>query len=216
VSYKLNKTKEKGGRKMTSDCVNVVIVGVGGQGVILMTRILEDAAFLSGHNVMGSELHGMAQRGGQVMSTVRIGDAHSSMIGTGEAHVILGLEPVETYRHLNLASKDTIIITSTNSIYPFTVTSGDEKYPDIKVLLDGLDTCSNKLVKLDLDKLILERMLPNIVRSSIMLGALIGVYPEFPASSEKLKEVINSVPLKYVKENLKAFDLGLEFAKSEK
>ena len=193
----------------------VVIVGVGGQGVILVTRILEDAAFLSGLNVMGSEVHGMAQRGGQVMSTVRIGNVHSSMIGSGEAHVILGLEPVETYRHMNFASTDTTVITSTNSIYPFTVTSGDERYPDLNELLESIDNCTNKLVKLDVEELISKNGLPDIVSSTLMLGALIGAYSDFPVSSEKLKEVIKSVPLRYVKENIKAFELGCEVAKSQ-
>ena len=198
---------------MSKDCTNVVIVGVGGQGIILISRILEDAAFLSGLNVMGSELHGMAQRGGKVMSTIRIGDAHSSMIGSGEADVILGLEPVETYRHLNLASKDTVIITSTNAIYPFTVTSGNEEYPDVEELLQGIGNCTKKPVKLDVEKLLSENDLPSIVSSTIMLGALLGVISDFPVSAEKLKEVIRTVPLKLVEENVRAFDLGYEYAK---
>jgi indolepyruvate ferredoxin oxidoreductase beta subunit len=201
---------------MTSDCVNVVIVGVGGQGVILVTRILEDGAFLSGKNVMGSELHGMAQRGGEVASTVRIGNAHSSMIGSGEAHVILGLEPVETYRNLHFASKDTIIITNINPIYPFTVTSGNEKYPEVKELLEGIDNCTNKLIKMDTKKLISENNFPEVVSSTMMLGALLGAYQDFPASSETIKDVIGSVPLKYVKENLRAYEIGFEFVKSNK
>jgi indolepyruvate ferredoxin oxidoreductase beta subunit len=199
---------------MSKDCVNVVIVGVGGQGIILISRILEDAAFISDLNVMGSELHGMAQRGGQVQSTIRIGDAHSSMIGSGEADVILGLEPVETYRHLNLASKDTIIITSTNAIYPFTVSSGDEEYPEIDELLNGIGNCTKKLVKLDVEKLLSDNDLPNIVSSTIMLGALLGANSDFPVSTEKLKEIIRTVPLKLVEENLRAFKVGFERANS--
>jgi indolepyruvate ferredoxin oxidoreductase beta subunit len=198
---------------MSKDNVNIVMVGVGGQGIVLISRILEDAAFKSHLNVMGSELHGMAQRGGKVMSTIRIGDVHSSLIGSGEADVILGLEPVETYRHLNLASKDTIIVTSINPVYPFTVTSGDEDYPDVKELLSGIGNCSKQLMELDVEKLVSENNLPNIVSSMIMLGACVGAYPEFPVSSEKLKEIINRVPLKYVEENIKAFDLGYKTAK---
>lgn len=201
---------------MSKDCVNVVIVGVGGQGIILITRILEDGAFHSGLNVMGSELHGMAQRGGKVMSSIRIGNVHSSMIGSGEADVIVGLEPVETYRHLNLASKDTIIITSTNAIYPFTVTSGDERYPDLKELLKGIGSCTKRLVKLDVEEMVAENALPNIVSSTIMLGALSGAISDFPVSSEILKEIIRTVPLKVVDENVMAFDLGYKFANSEK
>jgi indolepyruvate ferredoxin oxidoreductase beta subunit len=188
-------------------------VGVGGQGIILLTRILGEAALNSNLNVMESEIHGMAQRGGQVMSTVRIGDVHSPMIGKGEADIILGMEPIETYRHLDLASKNTIIVTSTNSVYPFTVTSGDEEYPDLEELLTNLKTCPKKLIKLDIEKIIVDSGLPNIVSNMIMLGAILGACEDFPISSEKLKETLRqNVPSKYVEENIKAFELGIKKA----
>jgi indolepyruvate ferredoxin oxidoreductase beta subunit len=196
---------------MTKDCSNIVIVGVGGQGIILLTRILGEAAMASNLNVMESEIHGMAQRGGMVTSTIRIGDVNSSMIGKGEADVVLGLEPVETYRHLDMASLDTIIITSENPVYPFTVTSGDEKYPDVEGLLEGIGACSGKLVKMDPEKMAAENSLPNIVSNMIMLGALKGAYSDLPVSAEKLKEAISKfVPSKYVEENVRAFEIGLK------
>lgn len=202
---------------MTKASVNIALVGVGGQGIILLTRILGEAAFKSNLNIMGSELHGMAQRGGQVTSNVRIGDVHSPMIGKGEAHVIMGLEPVETYRHLNLASKNTIIITSTNPIFPFTVTSGGESYPDLDDLLSAIDECPKKLIKLDIEALVSENSLPNIVGNMIMLGALSGTYSDLPLSSEVLKETIKEfVPSKFIEENIKAFELGYEIGNRNK
>ena len=199
---------------MTGDCTNLVIVGVGGQGIILLTRILGEAVLNSDLSVMESEIHGMAQRGGQVMSTIRIGDAHSPMIGKGEAHIILGMEPVETYRHLDLVSRDTTVVTSTNPIYPFTVTSGDEEYPDLEELLSNLSAYPKKLIKLDVEKITLDSGLPNIVSNMIMLGAILGACEDFPISSEKLKETIKqNVPSKYTDENIKAFELGITEAK---
>lgn len=198
---------------MSKDSMNLLLVGVGGQGIIMLTQILGEAAISSNLNVMESEVHGMAQRGGQVMSNIRIGDVHSPMIGKGEADVILGLEPVETYRHLDMASENTIIITSTNPIYSFTITSGEGKYPDLEILLSALGECSKKLVKLDIEKLARENNLPVIVSNIIMLGALSGAYLDLPISTDRLKETIkNYVPRKYVKENIMAFELGFESA----
>jgi indolepyruvate ferredoxin oxidoreductase beta subunit len=194
---------------VTEGCTNIVIVGVGGQGIVLLTRILGEAAMASDLNVMESEIHGMAQRGGMVTSTIRIGDAKSPMIGRGEADVILGLEPVEAYRHLDMASLDTIIITSVNAVYPFTVTSGDEEYPDVDKLIDGVGSCAGKLVKMDAEKIAKDTDLPNIVSNMIMLGAMFGAYPEIPIALEKVKEAIsNSVPSKYLEENIRAFEIG--------
>jgi indolepyruvate ferredoxin oxidoreductase beta subunit len=199
---------------LTEDCTNLVIVGVGGQGIILISRILGEAALNSDLNVMESEIHGMAQRGGQVMSTIRIGDVHSPMIGKGEADIILGIEPVETYRHLDLGSKNMTIVTSTNCVYPFTVTSGDEEYPDLEELLSNLSDYPKKLIKLDVEKIILDSGLPNIVSNMIMLGAILGACEDFPISSEKLKEtIIHNVPSKYMDENIEAFELGIKKAK---
>jgi indolepyruvate ferredoxin oxidoreductase beta subunit len=217
MSHKFHKTSRKGGGEVSQDSVNIALVGVGGQGIIMLTRILGEAAFKSNLNIMGSELHGMAQRGGQVTSNVRFGDVHSPMIGKGEANVILGLEPVETYRHLDMASKDTIIITSTNPIIPFTVTSGGESYPEMDNLLSAMDECPKKLVKLDIEGLISKHHLPNIVGNMIMLGALAGAYSDLPVSSEILKEVIKeNVPSKLIDKNLKAFEIGYEIGNRNK
>ncbi len=199
---------------MTKGCENLVVVGVGGQGIILVSKIVGDAALRSGLDVMISEIHGMAQRGGMVVSTIRIGDAHSPMIGKGEADMILGLEPVETYRHLGFASKRTTIVTNTNPIYPFTVTAGNDTYPDLKGLLNDLKGVGKKLVRLDTEKLAKDAGLPVIVGNIIMLGALAGACETLPLSVEKLKEALQeNVPSRLLDANLTAFDLGFEEAK---
>ncbi|MDR0778762.1 MAG: 2-oxoacid:acceptor oxidoreductase family protein, partial [Methanomassiliicoccaceae archaeon] len=89
----------------------IQIVGVGGQGVLLASMVLGNAAMNAGHNVAMSEVHGMAQRGGSVLSTLRIGnDVISPLASEGEADMILGFEPAETCRNLMLGNKDTIVV----------------------------------------------------------------------------------------------------------
>jgi indolepyruvate ferredoxin oxidoreductase beta subunit len=90
----------------------LVIVAVGGQGNLLASRILGEAALLSGIAVRLSEIHGMAQRGGVVESTLVFGDAESTIISAGEADVIVGFEPSETLRTMNKGNSGTVVITN--------------------------------------------------------------------------------------------------------
>jgi indolepyruvate ferredoxin oxidoreductase beta subunit len=199
---------------MNEGCKNLIVVGVGGQGIILVSRIVGEAALKSGLNVMVSEIHGMAQRGGMVVSMIRIGDAHSPMIGRGEADMILGFEPVETYRNLDMASEKTTIVTSINQIIPPTVIPGEESYPDLEQLLSNLENLGEKLVKLDAENIALSADLPVIVTNLILLGALAGASEDLPVSVDKLKKTIKEkVPLKFIEANIKAFDLGFEEAR---
>lgn len=199
---------------MNDGCKNLVVVGVGGQGIILVSRIIGEAALKSDLNVMISEIHGMAQRGGMVVSTIRIGDVYSPMIGRGEADMILGFEPVETYRYLEMASKKTTIVTSENPVYPFAASVENEEYPDLERLLKNIDEIGKKLVKLDAENLAKKANLPVIVSNIIMLGALAGACEDLPLTIEKLKDALKeNVPQRFVDANIKAFDLGFEEAK---
>jgi indolepyruvate ferredoxin oxidoreductase beta subunit len=194
-------------------CTNLVVVGVGGQGIILVSRIIGEAALKSGLNVMVSEIHGMAQRGGMVVSTIRIGDAHSPMIGRGEADMILGFEPVETYRALEMASEKTTIITSVNQIYPPVVSLEGESYPDLDLLLENLKV-GKRLVTMDAENLAISKGFPVIVTNIILLGALSGACKELPVSADKIKETIReNVPKRFCDDNIRAFDLGFEEAR---
>ena len=100
---------------------DIFIIGVGGQGSLTTSRILGEAALRAGQNVLVGEIHGMAQRGGVVESTVRIGDVYGPTISEGCADVLLGFEPVETVRGLHKASKNTLVIVNTHAIVPATV-----------------------------------------------------------------------------------------------
>ena len=110
--------------------VNIVITGVGGQGVITAANILGKAAVNAGVNVFVSEVHGMAQRGGSVNCTVRLGNVTGPLVASGTADVILSTEPVEALRYISYSNKETKIITDTNTVIPFTVSTGELIHTD--------------------------------------------------------------------------------------
>ncbi|MGD9053693.1 MAG: 2-oxoacid:acceptor oxidoreductase family protein, partial [Desulfobacterales bacterium] len=95
------------------ETTRLIIVAVGGQGNLLASKVLGEAALLADIPVRMSEIHGMAQRGGVVESAVVFGDAESTIISDGEADVLLGFEPSETLRALNKCNADTVVITNT-------------------------------------------------------------------------------------------------------
>ncbi len=113
---------------------NIVIAGVGGQGTLLSSVILGQVALKLGYDVKISEVHGMAQRGGSVVTYVRIGDkgekVYSPIIDPGQADILLGFEQLETLRWLPYAGKDCKIYSNTQQILPMPVITGAAKYPD--------------------------------------------------------------------------------------
>jgi len=111
---------------------DIYLVGVGGQGIITASRIIGDAAISAGKNVLLSETHGMAQRGGSVICTARIGDAYSPLIPDGQADLILSFELLETLRALCKSNKDTLVISSTEKIVPLSVSTQKLRYPTIE------------------------------------------------------------------------------------
>ena len=96
----------------------IVVAGVGGQGSLTASRLLGEAAMEAGHKVTGAEIHGMAQRGGMVTSTIRVGNVYGPIVAEGAAHLILGFEPVETLRAMPLARPDAVVITDVRTIVP--------------------------------------------------------------------------------------------------
>ncbi len=189
---------------------NIVIVGVGGQGILTSAQVIGRAALDKGLDVFMSEVHGMAQRGGVVVTTVKLGEkVHSPLIGDGDADIILGFEPVETYRAINKASKDTWVVTNTAPIVPFTVSTGKQSYPEKDDLFKELEAVTDKFVKLDARKLAMEAGAA-ITQNIVMVGALTatGVLPM--SKEEMLESVRNSVPERFKDINEKAFLKGFE------
>ncbi len=123
--------------KKTAETKSIVIVGVGGQGILLASEILAQAAMLEGYDIKTNEVHGMAQRGGSVMAMVRYGrEVHSPLVARRSAHILGSLEKVEALRYADYIRQDGLAVVSSQAIMPVTVSSGAARYPeDAKELL---------------------------------------------------------------------------------
>ena len=193
------------------DTRKILFTGVGGQGTLLASRLLGEAAMAAGMDVRVSEVHGMAQRGGVVESTVMLGGLKSPIISQGEADILVSFEPLETIRALNRCSKNSAIVTNTKPIVPFTVKLGQAEYPDVDHWLDFMQSNYRRVCALDADELAREAGTSKAV-NVVLLGVLIGL-GELPITRQMMEETIRSqVKPKFVDANLKALDLGLSNA----
>lgn len=191
--------------------INILLTGVGGQGVITAANILGKAAVKAGINVFVSEVHGMAQRGGSVNCTVRLGNVSGPLIPKGSANALLSMEPSEALRYINYTNKKTKIITDIIPVIPFTIATGDEKYPELEKIFTELKIYG-ELYKIDAVKIAKEAG-AEITKNVVMLGALAGTNilpfkPDF-----LLDAILESVPRKYKDINKKAFELGFKSIK---
>lgn len=195
-----------------SSKTSLVLTGVGGQGVITAANILSKATINADMNVYASEVHGMAQRGGSVICTVRIGDIFGPLIASGNADAIISTEPIEALRYIRYASKKTKVITDTNPVIPPTVSVGDEKYPSLEDVFKEISSRA-KLYKIDALKIAKDSG-AIITKNIVMLGAL-AASDILPFKSNILLETIfDNVPQKYRRINEKAFNGGIESIKS--
>jgi len=187
---------------------NVLIVGVGGQGVLLASRVIGETAMRSGHQVVMSEVHGMAQRGGSVSAVVRFGEGVlSPLIPKAGADLIIGFEPSETYRALPYAKQGTLVVTDVSRIVPMTVTSGNESYPEVGTLLSAMAKADLKVVSLDATKLA-EEAGARVTVNSVLIGA-VSALDSFPLQEEVLRSTLMSnVPSKSRDVNERAYALG--------
>jgi indolepyruvate ferredoxin oxidoreductase beta subunit len=193
------------------DKINIVLTGVGGQGVITAANLLGKAAVAAGVNVFVSEVHGMAQRGGSVNCTVRMGNVSGPLVPSGTADVILSTEPVEALRYIHFSNKKTKIITDVTPIIPFTVATGDEKYPPVEKIFEELRKYA-ELYTVDATKLATDAG-AIVTKNVVMLGALAGadILPFKP--DVLLNVILENVPEKYKQINQKAFELGVKSIK---
>jgi len=190
----------------------LVLVGVGGQGNILASRLVGEACVAAGIPAVVSEIHGMAQRGGIVETDVVIGDATSPIVSGGEADVLIGFEPSETLRALNKCNENTVVITNVKPLPPFTVAIGQGTYPDIDEALALIKARVRSLISLNGDELA-EKAGNLLSLNMVMLGALIGS-GVIPLEEGALKEAIaKSTKQAFLESNLKAFDLGVSAAR---
>lgn len=191
----------------------LILVAVGGQGNLLASRVIGESALIADVPVRMSEIHGMAQRGGVVESSIVFGDAQSTIISDGEADVLVGFEPSETLRALNKCHPKTVVISNLAPLSPFTVTTGSGIYPDLDVLQSLIRSKTAKLIAFNAESV--ARDAGNILSvNMVLLGALIQT-GKIPLTKKIVKEAIRTKTKKdFVEYNLKAFELGFSTANS--
>ena len=182
---------------------NIMIVGVGGQGTLLASRILGNTAIEKGYDVKVSEVHGMSQRGGSVVTYVKYGEkVNSPIIDKGEADIILAFERLEAIRALPYLKKGGTIVVNDREILPMPVITGATTYPN--GIIDELKKVAN-VVSLDALSLSVEAGSPKAV-NVVLIGVLAK---SLEIDKETIVNVIKkTVPEKFLQLNLKAFELG--------
>jgi indolepyruvate ferredoxin oxidoreductase beta subunit len=187
-----------------NNTTSVVLVGVGGQGILLASEIVARAAMYAGFDVKTNEVHGMAQRGGSVIAQIRYGkEVNSPLVALGSSRVLGSFEEVEALRWAHYLAPDGLAVVSTSQVIPVTVSSGSAQYPS-----DGearLKKVFKKLVYLDAAEM--ARQMGDIrMANSIVLGAMSnGLELSLDAWTQAIK---TSVKPKFVDANLKAFEAG--------
>ena len=183
---------------------NILIVGVGGQGTLLASKLMGKCFLQEGYDVKVSEVHGMSQRGGSVVTYVRYGEkVYSPVIEKGEADIIISFEQLESARWLPWLKKDGVLISSTQKIDPMPVIMGKAEYPEN--ILGKIADKGVKLVSVDALEKALEAGTSKCA-NIVLLGAAtkyLGI------DKDMWIDIIRStVPPKTVETNLKAFELG--------
>ncbi len=189
----------------------VQIVGVGGQGVLLASMVIGNAAMKKGFDVAMSEVHGMAQRGGSVLSTVRFGDdIISPLESIGGADLLMGFEPAETCRNLKLCNKDTAILMNLNPVLPSAVAAGFDTYPDVDDIVEAVKSITSNLITIDATELAVKAG-KAVTANAVIIGA-VAAAKGFPIEKEVLLEtLLETVPKKFADINRKAFELGFDY-----
>ena len=185
---------------------SVMIVGVGGQGTLLASRLLGAAMTAKGFDVKVSEVHGMSQRGGSVVTYVRYGEkVYSPIIEEGEADIVLAFEQLEAARYLPYLKKGGAVVVNTQKMDPMPVVTGAAKYPE-----GVLDAIAAKGVQvLAVDALSLAEQAGSVKAVNVVLiGAMAKSLQQDPEAW--LQAIEETVPAKFLEMNRKAFQLGFD------
>lgn len=184
---------------------NIMIVGVGGQGTLLTSRILGGIIQAAGYDVKLSEVHGMAQRGGSVVTYVRYGDkVYEPIVEEGQADVLIAFEKLEAMRYAHYLKKNGVMIVNDQRMDPMTVLTGAAEYP-----ADVLGTLKKAYHVVSIDAMEEAKKLGN---SRVFNTIIIGVAAKSMDFEEEqwLQVIENTVPAKTVAINQKAFKVGFE------
>lgn len=195
---------------------NIVLAGVGGQGILLAAEILGTAAIKDKLNVRVSELHGMAQRGGAVVSNVRIGEkVLAPTVLEGQADVLLGFEPLETLRNLKFASEKTLVIMNTEVIPPTELSAKMVKCPSLEEIQKNIRYFTKKIIAVEAAEL--AKKAGNILAENVVLIGVLAASGKMPVRNESILEALRElIPPKHMSVNAEAFKLGYEHGEKGK
>ncbi len=183
---------------------NFILAGLGGQGILFMTKLISQSAMRRQYCVMGAETHGMAQRGGAVVSHIRLGEVESSLVRPGSAHFILSLDENEAYRNLPyIAPKGRIYASAPE---------GHSPNKEVKAYLDKMDVTFRALpaarVALDLEA---------PIASNLVLLGFFSAFEDRPVNQQDIMETIEEVsPDRFRSLNLRVFEKGLSLGRRKK
>ena len=188
---------------------DIILAGVGGQGILTIATIIGDAAAVAGVNLKQAEVHGMSQRGGDVQSNLRLSTEpiHSDLIRQGAADVIISMEPMEALRYLPYLNKQGWVVTSSN---PY---KNIPNYPDEQTIMEELKALPNTAI-LPIEDLAKENSMPK--SANVFLLGMAAKYIEILTPEqlrESVKRLFASKGEKVVEMNCQAFDLGLNAVK---
>ncbi len=189
--------------------LRILAVGVGGQGILLFSRLLGEAALLKDIPVVMSEVHGMAQRGGVVETNIVLGNIRSPYISPGEADIMVALEPVEALRALGRCRREATVLVSSDPVVPPLVKDGLASYPEANPLLEKLSQLLGKVYVFSGEELA-RKAGSSRALNVVMLGALAGtgvLSIEAEVFQEAIKRVVKPA---YQELNLRAFELGYQ------
>jgi indolepyruvate ferredoxin oxidoreductase beta subunit len=200
---------------LSKDPFNVIIGGVGGQGNVLASQILGEMLVSQGYVITIGETYGASQRGGAVMSHLRISskDQFSPLIPEGKCDLLVSLEPVEGLRILDIYGNPRVMtLLNTRPIHPIDVISGNATYPEVSKVISKIKELSRRVWTLNATEIALEMGDP-IFSNIVMLGALCAI-DVLPIYREGFESIIRDLlPSRLLEENLKAFDKGREVVK---
>jgi len=199
-------------KPIAKDPLNVIMAGVGGQGNVMASRVLANMLSLKGYKVTIGETFGMSQRGGSVMSHLRVSktSAWSPQIPKGRADVLIALEPIEAVRVMKTYGNSGVkVLVNTRAIHPVGVIAGDLEYPSLESIEKGLKELTPHVWVLDATEEAMKLGNP-ILSNIIMIGAVSGLNL-LPIGITEFKSVIRDFfPQKLLEVNQRAFEIGKE------
>ena len=199
---------------------NILLAGVGGQGLMLLSQVMGDACTRSGVKVVVGAQHGLAQRSGSISAHVRIGDAYSPLIPYGTADLIIAMEATEALRYIEFLKQGGTVVMNSRIMHPPLETAPIVKnrqelrmYVTLEQVKEQLRKVAENVISIDAEKVAVEAGNPRT--ENVVLLGVASALSGFPVKIEPLKESVRRVvPERAVEANLKAFDLGRKAAEA--